>query len=143
MSFRVSSLNVLRRFSAQSFSTTSSAAATSSAATLTAPVSSINYFTNPMITANNFFSQSVSSINSISTSITTTLAPSNILSPISKSINIVTEIFSAGLLFLKRTFQPSILRRKRKHGFLARKADKDGRHVLNRRKEKGRTLLCP
>lgn len=43
---------------------------------------------------------------------------------------------------IKRTFQPSLLRRKRKHGFLARIRTKDGRHVLNRRRTKGRTKLC-
>jgi large subunit ribosomal protein L34 len=47
-----------------------------------------------------------------------------------------------GILFLKRTFQPSLLRRKRKHGFLARVRTKDGRHVLNRRRMKKRRNLC-
>ena len=36
----------------------------------------------------------------------------------------------SGILFLKRTFQPSLIRRKRKHGFLARQATKDGRKIL-------------
>ena len=47
-----------------------------------------------------------------------------------------------GILNLKRTFQPSLLRRKRKHGFLARIATKDGRQILNRRRTKGRRALC-
>lgn len=47
-----------------------------------------------------------------------------------------------GILFVKRTFQPSILRRKRKHGFLARAATRHGQDILNRRRFKKRTNLC-
>lgn len=48
----------------------------------------------------------------------------------------------SGILFVKRTFQPSILRRKRKHGFLARQATRHGQDILNRRRFKKRTNLC-
>lgn len=41
----------------------------------------------------------------------------------------------------KRTWQPKRIPRRRKHGFLARMADKDGRAVLRRRRVAGRWKL--
>ncbi|KAL3673103.1 hypothetical protein V7S43_002398 [Phytophthora oleae] len=49
-----------------------------------------------------------------------------------------TDSLNEPLQAIKRTYQPSVLRRKRKHGFRTRRVSISGRKVLKRRFNKGR-----
>ena len=78
----------------------------------------------------------------MSNSIVPITAVSNVMRSVTlDGLGALQEIFLGGILQLKRTFQPSLQRMKRKFGFLKKVRSKDGRKILNRRREKGRRRL--
>jgi large subunit ribosomal protein L34 len=55
--------------------------------------------------------------------------------------NIGSLLWQDFLWHVKRTFQPSVIRKKRKMGFLVRQRTVGGRRILDRRRAKGRARL--
>lgn len=44
---------------------------------------------------------------------------------------------------MEPTYQPSVIKKLRTHGFRARMATRNGRALINRRRQKGRKRLAP
>eukprot|EP01039_Chlorochromonas_danica_P000177 gene177-186_t len=63
------------------------------------------------------------------------------VSPLRQVVDSVLENIFGGIMLIKRTFQPSIIKKKRSQGYLARKATRTGLRILNRRRQKRRTRL--
>jgi large subunit ribosomal protein L34 len=74
------------------------------------------------------------------------IAPPVITSGLMKGISRITNsfgvIFDLSLWLIKRTWQPSIIKRKRKHGFLYRMSTRHGRKIIRNRNAKKRTRIC-
>jgi large subunit ribosomal protein L34 len=51
------------------------------------------------------------------------------------------SLFGPSVVMIKRTYQPSIIRKRRKQGFLERQKTVGGQRVLKRRRQKGRARL--
>jgi large subunit ribosomal protein L34 len=70
-------------------------------------------------------------------------SPPTLVTSLSNSLtNVVSEFMtSLSVWLIKRTYQPSLLRKKRMHGYLKRSESVGGRKILRRRKAKKRARL--
>jgi large subunit ribosomal protein L34 len=97
-----------------------------------------NSYVHPRITSNFFslrdFESSMPTCNLYGISVMRE-RESNILASFSSSI------LSWAIWLIKRTYQPSLLKKKRKCGYLKRRQTVGGRKILKRRRQKGRKRL--
>lgn len=63
------------------------------------------------------------------------------IQPVFRIEQTLPSLWNEFTLLIKRTFQPSIIRKRRKTGFLKRHKSVGGRRVLDRRSKKGRIRL--
>jgi large subunit ribosomal protein L34 len=82
-----------------------------------------------------------SQVNFVSRSFATTLSPVDIIPSPFVLRSSLEDLLASAVWWIKRTFQPSIRRKKRKTGFLVRLRTKNGQKIISRRRHKGRKLL--
>jgi large subunit ribosomal protein L34 len=70
-------------------------------------------------------------------------APLQMITPFKSAglSSMLTDFVEGAIWFIKRTFQPSLIRRKRKHGFLSRISTNNGNKTLSRRRQKNRRYV--
>ena len=89
------------------------------------------------------FNNSIMLASTVVAATTTTATPSSLASSIRITFidGLQSLLGDLTTWFIKRTYQPSIIRKRRKHGFMKRKESVGGRRVLKRRLAKGRIRL--
>ena len=75
------------------------------------------------------------------TEMTSFLSVAPVLSITTFFYDLCASLFGPSAVMIKRTYQPSIIRKRRKQGFLERQKTVGGQRVLKRRRQKGRARL--